>query len=99
MSYDEQDYPVGVSEIAKMLSVEPSTVSSWQARKRLPQPDAFINKGRNKLWKTKTIIDWANSTGRNKIKLNYEEGATRVKESFGYEEQDNLNDIGNYKWM
>ena len=56
MSYDEQDYPVGVSEIAKMLSVEPSTVSSWQARKRLPQPDAFINKGRNKLWKTKTII-------------------------------------------
>jgi|TARA_B100001094_G_C17961573_1_gene685703 hypothetical protein len=99
MSYDEQDYPVGVSEIAKMLSVEPSTVSSWQARKRLPQPDAFINKGRNKLWKTKTIIDWANSTGRNKTMLNYEEGATRVKESFGYEEPDTLNDIGNYKWV
>lgn len=97
MSYTEEEYPVGVSEIAEMLSVEPSTVSSWQARKRLPKPDAFINKGRNKLWKTKTIIDWANSTGRNKTKLNYEEGATKVKDSLGYTEE-SYTEIGNYNW-
>lgn len=98
MSYSEQDYPVGVSEIAEMLSVEPSTVSSWQARKRLPKPDAFINKGRNKLWKTKTIIDWANNTGRNKTRLNYEQGASKVKDSLGYAEE-TFKEIGNYKWQ
>ena len=56
-----------------------------------------MGKGRNKLWKTKTIIDWANSTGRNKTKLNYEEGATKVKDSLGYTEE-SYTEIGNYNW-
>ena len=56
--YSFEDYPLGVNEIAEVLGVMPAT-------------NASINKGRTKLWKNKTIIDWANSTGRNNNRKTY----------------------------
>lgn len=69
--YSFEDYPLGVNEIAEVLGVKPATVTQWQRRMLLPKPNASINKGRTKLWKNKTIIDWANSTGRNNNRKTY----------------------------
>ena len=70
--YSPELTPLGVSEIAKILNVKPDTVSSWQLRHNLPQPDWYINDMKTRIWTLKTIIDWANSTGRNKKNLSYE---------------------------
>jgi plasmid maintenance system antidote protein VapI len=70
--YSFEDYPLGVNEIAEVLGVKPATVTQWQRRLLLPKPDASINKGRTKLWKNKTVVDWANATGRNLKKQSYE---------------------------
>ena len=64
--YSPELTPLGVSEIAKILNVKPDTVSSWQLRHNLPQPDWYINDMKTRIWTLKTIIDWANATGRNK---------------------------------
>ena len=70
--YSFEDMPLGVNEIAEVLDVKPATVTQWQRRLLLPKPDASINKGRTKLWKCKTVIDWANATGRNLKDSSYE---------------------------
>ena len=70
--YSFEDMPLGVNEIAEVLGVKPATVTQWQRRFLLPKPDASINKGRTKLWKCKTVIDWANATGRNLKENSYE---------------------------
>jgi uncharacterized protein YjcR len=70
--YSPELTPLGVSEIAKILNVKPDTVSSWQLRHNLPQPDWYINDMKTRIWTLKTIIDWANATGRNKKNLSYE---------------------------
>jgi uncharacterized protein YjcR len=87
--YSFEDYPLGVNEIAEVLGVKPSTVSQWQQRYVLPKPDASINKGRTKLWKTKTIIDWANATGRNNSRKDYEQSKEQIK---------NMNKVWNVKY-
>ncbi len=66
MSYTKEEQPVGVHEIALLLGVEPATVSSWRQRKRLPNPEGYLNKGRTPFWKQGEILDWAAATGRNK---------------------------------
>ena len=70
--YSPELTPLGVSEIAKILNVKPDTVSSWQLRHNLPKPDWYINDMKTRIWTLKTIIDWANATGRNKKNLSYE---------------------------
>ena len=65
MTYEPCDYPIGVNEIATVLSVKPSTVSQWGVRKNLPDCDAIVNGGNTKLWTLETILNWASSTGRN----------------------------------
>tara|TARA_Y100000361_G_scaffold151289_1_gene168430 strand:+ start:41 stop:493 length:453 start_codon:yes stop_codon:yes gene_type:complete len=70
--YHFEDYPLGVTEIAQVLGVKKATVSQWLQRNILPKPDASVNGGRTKIWKTKNIIDWANATGRNKKNNDYE---------------------------
>jgi len=70
--YSPELTPLGVSEIAKILNVKPDTVSSWQLRNNLPQPDWYVNDMKTRIWTLKTIIDWANATGRNKKNLSYE---------------------------
>lgn len=79
--YSIEDYPLGVNEIGEVLGVKPATVSQWQQRNVLPLPDASINKGRTKLWKTKTVIDWANATGRNNNSQNYEQTKEQAETS------------------
>lgn len=69
MSYDTENYPIGVDEVSKILGVKPATVSTWNARKSMPKPDAYLNKGRTRLWEIKTIIDWASATGRNPMDI------------------------------
>lgn len=65
MSYNSEDYPVGINEVAIVLKVKPATVSTWNSRKRMPEPDAYINKGGTKLWRLGHVVEWANATGRN----------------------------------
>ena len=72
--------PLGVNEIAEVLGVKPATVTQWQRRLLLPKPDASINKGRTKLWKCKTVIDWANATGRNLKENSYETASDKLTE-------------------
>ena len=57
--------PIGVSEIAELLGVEVTTVSSWRQRHVLPSPDKIVNAGKTPFWKTKKLVNWANATGRN----------------------------------
>ena len=78
--YSFEDMPLGVNEIAEVLGVKPATVTQWQRRLLLPKPDASINKGRTKLWKCKTVIDWANATGRNLKENSYETASDKVTE-------------------
>ena len=78
--YSFEDMPLGVNEIAEVLGVKPATVTQWQRRLLLPKPDASINKGRTKLWKCKTVIDWANATGRNLKENSYETASDKLTE-------------------
>jgi len=61
-----EDQPLGVQEIAKELGYSRQTVSSWQQRKQFPEPDGLVSGGQVRIWKRKSVIDWANATGRNK---------------------------------
>jgi len=63
-SWEKDEDPVGIYEIAKMLNFKESTVSSWRQRHQMPKPDKVVNGGKTPLWKTKTILDWASNTNR-----------------------------------
>lgn len=78
--YQPQDLPLGVSEVAIVLSVKPDTVSSWQIRNIMPVPDTLINKGRTRLWRMETILDWASATGRNPKGIDSSEGASILQQ-------------------
>ena len=67
--YNADDHPLGVSEVAIVLSVKPDTVSSWQIRKIMPIPDALINDGRTRLWRVKTVLDWSSETSREQLSI------------------------------
>jgi len=76
--YDNNNFPIGVDEVSRILGVKPATVSTWYGRKNMPQPDAYINRGRTRLWAVKTIIDWANATGRNPMDITNEQAVSIV---------------------
>jgi len=97
-TWNTEDDPVGVSEIAKLLNVETTTVSSWRQRHVLPKPDKMINKGNTPIWKTKNIIDWANATGRNRKNISMQDFAQDVDN--GTIEEDSLDSftIKNLEW-
>ena len=63
-SWEKDEDPVGIYEIAKMLNFKESTVSSWRQRHQMPKPDKLVNGRKTPLWKTKTILDWASNTNR-----------------------------------
>ena len=63
-SWEKDEDPVGIYEIAKMLNFKESTVSSWRQRHQMPKPDKLVNGCKSPLWKTKTILDWASNTNR-----------------------------------
>lgn len=79
--YKAEERPIGVSEVSVILNVKPDTVSSWQLRGITPKPDCLINKGRTRLWKVQTILDWASATGRNKEGLNADAAETLLEAS------------------
>ena len=54
--------PVGESDIAKRLGVQPATVKVWRQRGLLPEPEAKVS-GRP-CWQWETIKEWAERTGR-----------------------------------
>lgn len=89
MTYSQDEQPVGVYEIALLLSVEPATVSSWRQRKRLPNPAGHLNKGRTPFWKTGDVLAWANATGRNK---NIDQQAV-AKQVYASEIEDSLSNV------
>tara|TARA_B100000029_G_C16779880_1_gene668829 strand:- start:133 stop:360 length:228 start_codon:yes stop_codon:yes gene_type:complete len=64
--WTEAEQPLGVQEIAKELGFSRQTVSSWQQRKQFPEPDGLVSGGQVRIWKRKSVVDWANATGRNK---------------------------------
>ena len=64
--WSDTDQPLGVQEIAKELGYSRQTVSSWQQRKQFPEPDGLVSGGQVRIWKRESVINWANSTGRNK---------------------------------
>ncbi len=79
-NWNGHEDPVGVNEIANLLNVETTTVSSWRQRHVMPKPDKMINKGKTPIWKTSTIIDWANATGRNRNNLAINEDNNIISE-------------------
>jgi len=88
--YSFEDYPLGVTEIAKVLGVKKATVSQWLQRSILPKPDASVNGGRTKIWKLKNIIDWANATGRNRTNADYTKAKANASSGGHYWRYDKL---------
>ncbi|HJV12897.1 MAG TPA: helix-turn-helix domain-containing protein [Propionibacteriaceae bacterium] len=43
-------------QVAKLLDVRESTVRSWVARNRMPQPDGHVS--RTPVWREGTIREW-----------------------------------------
>lgn len=64
-TWDSDQEPLGVQEIAALLGYKKQTVSSWRQRKIFPVPDTVVSNGSVGLWKKSTVINWANATGRN----------------------------------
>jgi hypothetical protein len=62
VSKREQCDPVGASEIAERLSVQPLTVAKWKLRGHLPEPPWSISG--NPCWNWAQIEAWARETGR-----------------------------------
>lgn len=54
--------PVGQTEIAARLGVQPNTVNMWRKRELLPPPDWTISGV--PAWNWRTILKWAQRTGR-----------------------------------
>lgn len=80
-TWNAYEDPVGVNEIAELLNVETTTVSSWRQRHVMPKPDKMINAGKTPIWKTSAIIDWANATGRNRNNLTISEDMSNIVQS------------------
>ena len=55
-NWNGHEDPVGVNEIANLLNVETTTVSSWRQRHVMPKPDKMINKGKTPIWKTTSLV-------------------------------------------
>jgi hypothetical protein len=70
---------LGVTEVAEMFGVHRVTASDWlqeatkqrAAGKRvpglLPEPDGWIGKRRQPVWRRSTIVRWAERTGREEV--------------------------------
>jgi hypothetical protein len=54
---------IGEQDVARLLSVAPSTVRVWRLRGVLPEPDAVVN-GTTHVWSRGTIRTWAEHSGR-----------------------------------
>ena len=63
-TWNEDDDPLSIYEVANLLNFKESTVSSWRQRHQMPKPDKMVSGGKTPLWKKKTILDWADGTGR-----------------------------------
>jgi len=63
-TWNEDDDPLSIYEVANLLNFKESTVSSWRQRHQMPKPDKMVSGGKTPLWKKKTILDWAGQTGR-----------------------------------
>lgn len=83
-TWNEDDDPLSVYEVAKLLNFKESTVSSWRQRHQMPKPDKFVNGGKTALWKKSTILSWAKNTNRMR---NMQEN------SFAYKQEDDNVDL------
>ena len=56
-SWEKDEDPVGIYEIAKMLNFKESTVSSWRQRHQMPKPDKLVNGGKTPENNSHCVID------------------------------------------
>ena len=85
-TWNEDDDPLSVYEVAKLLNFKESTVSSWRQRHQMPKPDKLVSGGKTALWKKSTILSWAKNTNRMR---NMQEN------SFAYKQEDDNVDLDN----
>ena len=85
-TWNEDDDPLSVYEVAKLLNFKESTVSSWRQRHQMPEPDKLVNGGKTALWKKSTILNWAKNTNRLR---NMQEN------SFAYKQEDDTVELNN----
>ena len=85
-TWNEDDDPLSVYEVAKLLNFKESTVSSWRQRHQMPKPDKLVNGGKTALWKKSTILNWAKNTNRLR---NMQEN------SFAYKQEDDIVELNN----
>ena len=85
-TWNEDDDPLSVYEVAKLLNFKESTVSSWRQRHQMPKPDKLVNGGKTALWKKSTILNWAKNTNRLR---NMQEN------SFAYKQEDDTVELNN----
>ena len=52
----QDDRLITSKEVAEMLGLHPDTITSYRARRQMPDPDQQY--GRTPLWRVKTIRDW-----------------------------------------
>ena len=84
-TWNEDDDPLSVYEVAKLLNFKESTVSSWRQRHQMPEPDKLVNGGKDCFMK-KTILNWAKNTNRLR---NMQEN------SFAYKQEDDIVELNN----
>jgi hypothetical protein len=60
------DDATGIGFIARLLHVERATVDQWRRRPRtgFPPPSWPVEETGSPQWRRRTIIDWAQATGR-----------------------------------
>lgn len=97
-SWNKEDDPISIYEVAKMLNFKESTVSSWRQRHQMPKPDKFVNGGKTPLWKTNTILVWAKNT--NRLRNMQESNFAYKQESGNVDIDDSLQDfeVGDLEW-
>ena len=49
---------LGVGEVADIIGLKVETVYVMHSEGKLPEPDAYANGGRTKLWERRTIKTW-----------------------------------------
>ena len=57
---------LGIGDVAVHIGLTKGTLYVMHSRGELPEPDAYANGGRTKLWKTTTIDTWQKDRRRNK---------------------------------
>jgi hypothetical protein len=62
MTSNQSTRMVGPAEIADMFDVHPVTVDRWRRDGILPAPGQWLRRG--PIWSYQTIVEWAESTGR-----------------------------------